>query len=253
MSRLARLLTQLTSTPQTQEKLAATYFDTPSPACPAPTPPSWRFVLSVVSGVGLGACLGLIVTTWQWPSADTASQAPVVYPVLSFDEAGAWDSLGQRFGLWWGGLTNPQQSIQVALDAVTRVGSSGQSLRIDYALDPSSVTTSSLGVWFQLPQLRRGAPRALELMIRGDARAGYTQHAVLELTSATASDQHVITIGPDWSVVRVPLTREQALDGRALPWREFRILFDRDHATAMRGRIYIDQIRLTTATTMPTG
>ena len=247
MSRLAHLLTQLATTSQTQEKLAATYFERPSTK-PA-SPPAWRFILLLATVAALGVCLGLLIGHARRPLARSPVQ-PIhnIYPVLTFDDASAWESLGQRFGVWWSQPGDPHQSLTLAPDSETYAGSSGQSLRIDYTLAVPPENSPPVGVWFALPASLKTPSYQLEFLIRGDSRIGYTRQATLELRNDTFSEQQPLTIGPEWRTVRVPLALQLSPDGHVQRWHEFRILFQGDRVTVARGRIYIDQVRLTALT-----
>ena len=247
MSRLAHLLTQLATTSHTQEKLAATYFDPVTPR-PAPMPPRPR--LWALAGVAalLGICVGVAISTSRqtWPRA--ASRNVPIYPVLTFDEPTAWELLGQRFGAWWGTPGAPDQSLALSLDRATYAGSSGQSLRVDYALPAEPRPSAPLGIWFMLPNPAMKEPYQLELWVRGNARAGFSAHALLELRSDDVSEQRPLMIGPTWSPVRIRMIAHAGPDGRMQHWKECRILLDRDRVTATRGRLYIDQVQFTALT-----
>lgn len=244
MSRLAHLLTQLATTSHTQDKLAATYFDPPTPRSALPPP---RQRLGVLVGVAvLGMCIGCAISSVRRRSMTSRlPPAAPAYAVLGFDDANAWESLGQRFGAWWGRPGAPHQSLILSLDQDTYAGSAGQSLRIDYALPDQPERSPPLGVWFTLPDPALAEPYQLEFWIRGDARVGYTERATLELRSESLSEQRALTIGSAWAPVRIPMALQTTPNGRTQRWNECRILFDQDRVTVTRGRIYIDQIRLT--------
>lgn len=235
MSRLANLLMQAAATTQTQEKLGATYFENTSPKHMAPRP--WRRGLLLCGVAVLGMLAGLLIAAVGFPSGwKHASPLTSVYPLLTFDDADTWELLGRQFGLWWGAPGRAGQSLTLALDPDMYAGSSGRSLRIDYALPPSAEAPAPLGVWFLLPAATRNRPYQLEFQIRGDDRAGDTRRATLELRNQSVAEQHPLTIGPEWTTVRIPL------NGRV---EECRILLGGQPMISTHGRIYLDQIRLT--------
>ena len=256
MSRLAHLLTQLTTTPtsQTQEKLASTYFETApmrTPVVPPGTPPSRPAGLWLAGGIGVGLLIGALCSRIALrPAGVSAVSAPIVYPVLTFDELDIREWLGQRYGLWWGTPAAPHQQLELALDPEVHVGSTGRSLHVDYALGHGGagvINRPALGVWFKLPMASRAIPGQLEFMIRGDGQPDHLQQTTLELRSRNLVEQHAIAIGPDWSAIRVPLAVRVDPSGELTVWSEFRILLGPDGASGTsHGRIYIDQIRLAT-------
>ena len=252
MSRLAHLLTQLVSTPQpqTQDKLAATYFDPAPSAQSASTRSTRRWLGPLVVGMFVGLGVGLSLGGW-WPARPlNQSDVPQLMPVLTFDTDAEWALLGERFGLWWGQPGDRRQTVALSRDSQVHAGSSGQSLRMDYALAPAGQgqANAPVGVWFNLPRMDSTAarPAQLEFMIRGDPARGSTQQqATLEMRNLALTQQQTLALGPQWTMVRVPLRTPADSGGQWTSWKEFRILLDEALVAPRRGRLYVDQIIVT--------
>ena len=241
MSRLAHLLTQVTASAQTQDKLSATYFDSaPAPMRPAPWQRWLLFCGVAVLGVAAGLLITVIVAPGGWKH-----HVPRVYPLLTFDDSSAEALLGRQFGLWWGTPGHAGESLALTLDPDMHAGSSGRSLRIDYVLPAASVANAPSGLWFLLPAAPQNQRYQLEFQIRGDERTGDVRQAIMELRNQSMTEQRPLTITSEWATMRVPLQMRIEPDGQPLAWQECRILFNPRQTTSTRGRVYIDQIRLT--------
>ena len=229
-SRLASVLAQLKTVPETQAKLASTYFDAPAaPKDPLPKTgrPSRRGMLA-----GAGIALGLAI----FLAVSGASRT--VTPLATFDGRMPLAGVGRQFGVWWNLPSAGRQSIRLTPASAVAARAESQALCIDYAVETPA---SAVGVWFQLPAPPRRSSH-VEFALRGDL-PGAQPMLILELRRRGAVERRVLGVEPQWATVRLPLTLTYDTNGEAHSWEELRLLFQADTVGVPVGRVLMDELQ----------
>jgi hypothetical protein len=105
------------------------------------------------------------------------------------------------------------------------------------------------GLWMRLQNLDASKFDNLAFRVRGDPKMGFTSVFKVELKDALDQSSHFYVRGvtDQWQDVEIPLKDFQGMANfRKL--KEFVIVFEDTTATAKRGVIYIDDVRLTKST-----
>ena len=166
--------------------------------------------------------------------------------IADFNSGTKPNNIGGDFGCWIKDPGDPMQGCVESFDRNDRYGSTGYALRIIYSVD--SPKPAFGGLWMRLQGLDASKFDTLAFRVKGDARMGYTSAFKVELKDALGQSSHyyVRGISDQWQDIRLPL-KDFAGMANLRGLKEFVIVFEDTTATAKKGVIYIDDVRLTKA------
>ena len=223
------------------DQLADTYFRT-RPA-PGPTVPRRRAPLLVAS-VSLFTCvvgLWVVLGPLHHAASSMGWWRPTLPPefVQTFDQP----TVQPHVGVWLSTPGDIAQGCRIRYSEQHRVGTAGRGLMIDYDVDSTQPATT--GVWVAVSYVpTRDDQDMVSLMVAGDPTSGYSQTCVLELQTAQGRSRYYLEgIGDAWRQVSIPL-RAFAPPVRGAV-QELRVLFEDWNVTQKQGRLYLDDVRLT--------
>ena len=196
-----------------------------------------RFVAALIS---LAFCPGALS---QAVSAAGATQKTTELVIADFNSGAKPNNIGGDFGCWIKDPNDPQQGCIESFDRADRFGNAGYALRMIYSVGSNKPAFG--GLWMRLQNLDASKFDGLAFRVRGDARMGYTSVFKVELKDALDQSSHyyVRGISDRWQDIQIPLHDFQGMANlRRL--KEFVIVFEDTSATAKKGVMYIDDVRL---------
>ena len=164
--------------------------------------------------------------------------------IADFDSGEKPNNIGGDFGAWTRDPDDPMQGCIESFDREHRSGNKGYALRLIYSVDSSRPAFG--GLWMRLQNLDAAKFDKLAFRVRGDAAMGFTTTFKVELKDAVGQPSHYYVRGitDQWQDIVIPLMDFQGMANfRRL--KEFVITFEDTIATAKRGVIYLDDVRLT--------
>ena len=150
-----------------------------------------------------------------------------------------------RVGVWFGAPGDPTQGCRVFYTDVFRIGTQGFGLGVDYDVD--SPHPASAGIWIAVPDGHDPAKNVLSFFIRGDPTVGYSERCVVAVQTDKGYSRYVLEgIADTWQRMVIPFDRfVPTPDSKSL--RYLFLLFEDWNVTRRRGRIYVDEITVTSA------
>ena len=178
------------------------------------------------------------------PGADATLKRLVVQ---DFNHPPLPNSLGGHAGTWNLDPTDAKSGCEYALDSQTRHGNKGNSLRIDYRLNPDK--SSQNGFWMSLNGLDARDYDHLELWIKGDPEHGYAQSLRLEVKQPKPGSPGQMLQGSyvihgitgQWQRFRIPLNLLTGIE----TWKDLDTLgfgFHSRREKVAQGTLFIDDI-----------
>ncbi len=224
------------------DQLAQTYFRTRG--APPPTVPRRRSPLLVAS-LSLFTC---IVGVWVVLGPIHRVVSPIglhAAPRIDLNETFDQPTVQPKVGVRFGAPGDPTQGCRLFYTDVFRVGMQGFGLGVDYDVD--SPHPASAGVWIAVPDGHDPAKNVLSFFIRGDPVVGYSERCIVALQTDKGDSRYVLDgIADTWQRMVIPLDRfVPAPDAKSLRYLFF--LFEDWNVTRRRGRIYVDEIAVTSA------
>lgn len=183
----------------------------------------------------------------QWAPPASAGGSPDELMIADFNSGTKPNNIGGDFGAWIYDPADPMQGCIEAFDQADRFGNRGYALRLIYSVE--STKPAFGGLWMRLQNLDASKFDNLAFRVRGDPKMGFTSVFKVELKDALDQSSHFYVRGvtDQWQDVEIPLKDFQGMANfRKL--KEFVIVFEDTTATAKRGVIYIDDVRLTKST-----
>jgi hypothetical protein len=178
-----------------------------------------------------------------------AQVSPERLIVADFDNGSMTNRLNGSSGAW--NLdTNPRdKTCSVSLDANTRIGDEGYSLKLRYNVDSPFAEKVVSGFWTALNNLDASNFDHLELYVKGDSRQGYPTAFKIEIkkfvdkeTGETQSASYIIdNLTGEWQKFSIPLNKMTGIaDWKNL--EEFVVVFQNRRLDKKIGVVYLDNI-----------
>lgn len=163
--------------------------------------------------------------------------------IADFNSGTKPNNIGGDFGCWIKDPTDLMQGCIESFDHADAYGGNGYALRLIYSVDSKNPAFG--GLWMRLQNLDASKFDNLAFRARGDARMGYTTMFKVELKDSLdqSSQYYVRDLTDKWQDIVIPLKDFQGMANvRSL--KEFVITVEDATATAKRGVIYVDDVRL---------
>jgi hypothetical protein len=178
------------------------------------------------------------------PALDKAPAVASELMVADFNSGRKPNNIGGDFGAWIKDPDDPMQGCIESFDGANGYGGKGNALRLIYSV--ASARPAFGGLWMWLENVDATKFDNLAFRVKGDAGMGFTTVFKVEMKDAMDQASHVYVRGVTdrWQDIAIPLNEFQ---GMANPFRlkEFVVVFEDKTATAKRGVIYLDDVRLT--------
>jgi hypothetical protein len=171
--------------------------------------------------------------TAEAPKAEATKYSEEIL-VANFDSGEKPNNLGGNFGAWNKDPSDPTQWCKEGFDNVARHGDTGFAMKLDYSVD--SPNPAYNGFWMMLPNFDATKYDALNLWVKGDAKAGYTT------VFKQVGRYYVSNVGDQWQEISIPLSEFKGLIDRS-SLTEFVLVFEDRMASNKKGVLYMDDIR----------
>ena len=210
----------------------------------------WSTLL-VLFGAGCSPAIREVELKPQVEAAGQRSQPADATPkrlvVDDFDRPGIQNNLGGNAAAWNLDPSDSQSDCTYTLDAQTKRGAKGNSLRLAYRLNPDK--SSQNGFWMNLNGLDARDYDHLELWIRGDPKQGFATSLKIEVKQPkpdspgqTLKGSYVIQgITDEWQRFRIPLNMMSGIE----TWKNLDVLvigFNSHREKVTQGAVFIDDI-----------
>ena len=173
-------------------------------------------------------------------AAGDVSAAATDLMVADFDSGHKPNNIGSDFGCWIKDPGDPMQGCNESFDR----GAKGNALRIIYSVDSDKPAFG--GLWMRLQNLDAAKFDTLALRVKGDAGMGYTKVFKVELKDAMDVSSHFYVRGvtDQWQDITIPVKDFEGM-ANTRKLKGLVLVIEDTTATAKRGVIYIDDVRLT--------
>ena len=163
--------------------------------------------------------------------------------IADFNSGQKPNLLGGDFGSWDKDPKDTTQGCTIAFDELSAYGGSGYSLRVDY--DVESPNPAYNGVWMKLEDLDVRPYKQLTFYVKGDAQAGFTGQAKLEMKNAKGETGKFLLRGvtDQWQQVSIPLSAFEGITDWS-QMTELVLVFDDINVTKKTGTLFVDEIVL---------
>ena len=209
------------------------------------TLPAFRFPCFVcILSLNASLCQAEFLAPTNTPTAGATPERLVVH---DFDRPGIQDNLGGNAATWNLNPTDSRSGCTYSLDAQVKRGTEGNSLHLDYRLNPNK--SSQNGFWMRLNGLDARDYDHLELWIKGDPKQGFAESLKIEVQQPkpdspgqSLKGSYVIRgITSEWQRFRIPLNMLTGIE----TWKDLDVLVIAFHSRREKvthGAVFVDDI-----------